>query len=148
MKRPENSAHFPASHLPHPFPSKPRERRRTRSYKKPPQERSEEEAAEEEEEEGGAGKERGEDEPGASPGRCSPFLPWGRGRRGGGRDPAQSLALRLQGSPRCRRDLKRCSRGLGRGVASGQRGFMTTPSVVTDRWAPETLRNFSRSLKV
>lgn len=83
MKRPENSAHFPASHLPHPFPSKPRERRRTRSYKKPPQERSEEEAAEEEEEEGGAGKERGEDEPGASPGRCSPFLPWGRGRRGG-----------------------------------------------------------------
>lgn len=59
MKRPENSAHFPASHLPHPFPSKPRERRRTRSYKKPPQERSEEEAAEEEEEEGGRGRSEG-----------------------------------------------------------------------------------------
>lgn len=43
LKRPENSAPFPASHLPHPFPSKPRERRRTRSYKKPSQERSEEE---------------------------------------------------------------------------------------------------------
>lgn len=41
LKRPENSAPFPASHLPHPFPSKPRERRRTRSYKKPSQERSE-----------------------------------------------------------------------------------------------------------
>lgn len=53
MKRPENSACLPASHLPHPFPSKPRERRRTRSYKKPSQERSEEE--EEEREGGGEG---------------------------------------------------------------------------------------------
>lgn len=57
MKRPENSARFPASHLPHPFPSKPQERRRTRSYKKPSQESSKEE-----EEEKGAGRERGETE--------------------------------------------------------------------------------------
>lgn len=55
MKRPENSAPFPASHLPHPFPSKPRERRRTRSYKKPSQERSEEEGGEG----GGEGKKEG-----------------------------------------------------------------------------------------
>ena len=99
MKRPENSAHFPASHLPHPFPSKPRERRRTRSYKKPPQERSEEkeeeeeekeEEEEEEDKEKGAGKERGGDGPGGSPGLCSPLLPWGRGRRGRGGTPRRA----------------------------------------------------------
>lgn len=90
MKRPENSAHFPASHLPHPFPSKPRERRRTRSYKKPPQERSEEEAAEEEEEEGGGGE-------GARGGRtrCIPrtLLPLpavGQGAQRGGGTPRRA----------------------------------------------------------
>lgn len=89
LKRPENSAHFPASHLPHPFLSKPRERRRTRSYKKPSQERSkeeeEEEVEEEEDKEKGAGKERGEGGPGGSPGICAPLLSWGRERRGRGR---------------------------------------------------------------
>lgn len=34
-ERPEDSAGFPASHLPHPFPPEPGQRRRTRSYKKP-----------------------------------------------------------------------------------------------------------------
>ena len=148
MKRPENSAPFPASHLPHPFPSKPRERRRTRSYKKPSQERSEEEE-EEKEKEKGAGTELGEDGPGGSPGLCAPTPAVGQGARRKGRDPAQSLALRLQCSPRLRRDLKRCSRvAWGEGSLQDSGAVVTIRSVLTDRWAPETLQNSPKSLKV
>ena len=131
MKRPENSAPFPASHLPHPFSSKPRERRRTRSYKKPSQERSEE-LEEEEEKEKGAGKELGEGGPGGSPGLCAPTPAVGQRARRGGRDPAQSLALRLvfTSSPERPQEMLPC--GLGRGVAPGQWGCRDYP-VCCDR---------------
>lgn len=96
---------------------------------------------EEEEKEKGAGKELGEDGPGGSPGLGAPTPAVGQRARREGRDPAQSLLCVLC-SPRLRRDLKRCSRvAWGEGSLQDSGAVVTIRSVVTDRWAPETLQN-------
>lgn len=142
MKRPENSARFPASYLPHPFPSKPRERRRTRSYKKPSQERSEEE-----EEEKGAGKERGQDGAGGSPGLCVLLLRWVKGHRGRAVwEPALCVFRAHLVAGATSRDTPEA---WGEGSPQDSGAVVPTLSVVTsDRWAPEILQNSPKSFKV